>query len=297
MPHIRANSFPCVFVFLFLYRLESYGPSSAHIQVPSQHSRLVGGSPAYPPQHYQQQHPPVYAFFPQPAAFFPLPPPPQNHVQPGYYQQQSSGNWQQNISFQYYPYPQHQQQEQPQPAQAVYPRAPPRQPPQAVFGVGSSAPERRPQRDIVQRATRAGHAMSWGVVKFFRVDLGYGFIVDAHVFIHYTGIAQPSDFRCLSPGERVEYELVWQDGRWQALGLSGLNGVPLLGVSSEEQSATVRRNSPSSSSYNSSPSSPSPPSPPPESATNSASFRRCRERIVPTMPEGLSVVNGRVVRV
>ncbi|GAA5871023.1 hypothetical protein JCM8547_005334 [Rhodosporidiobolus lusitaniae] len=92
-----------------------------------------------------------------------------------------------------------------------------------------------------------------GTVKFFNVQKGFGFIIDditeelagSEVFVHYTGIDQSSGFRCLSPGERVEYILIkgQRKGRLQALRVAGLNGNALLGLSDPRQADAVRRNS------------------------------------------------------
>ncbi|GEM12122.1 cold-shock protein, DNA-binding domain containing protein [Rhodotorula toruloides] len=81
---------------------------------------------------------------------------------------------------------------------------------------------------------------STGTCKFFDVEKGYGFIVDDHsqeikldVFAHYTGVYQKRGFRCLAPGERVEYVLTkLSNGKLQAFRIEGENGEqrPLLPV-------------------------------------------------------------------
>ena len=52
--------------------------------------------------------------------------------------------------------------------------------------------------------------METGLVKWFRQDKGYGFLVKADgadVFLHYTGLAEGEDRR-LQTGDRVAFEQV-----------------------------------------------------------------------------------------
>lgn len=49
-----------------------------------------------------------------------------------------------------------------------------------------------------------------GIVKWFKDDLGYGFIVDENGnnhFVHYTGISSEEKFKKLYPLQMVEFEL------------------------------------------------------------------------------------------
>ncbi|BGP66709.1 hypothetical protein NBRC10513v2_000023 [Rhodotorula toruloides] len=86
---------------------------------------------------------------------------------------------------------------------------------------------------------------STGTCKFFDVEKGFGFIVDDHsqeikldVFAHYTGVDQKRGFRCLAPGERVEYVLTkLSNGKLQAFRIRGENGAPLQGLSNPAQAA------------------------------------------------------------
>ncbi|KAK4331845.1 LOW QUALITY PROTEIN: CSD domain-containing protein [Rhodotorula toruloides] len=86
---------------------------------------------------------------------------------------------------------------------------------------------------------------STGTCKFFDVEKGFGFIVDDHsqeikldVFAHYTGVDQKRGFRCLAPGERVEYVLTkLSNGKLQAFRIKGENGAPLQGLTNPAQAA------------------------------------------------------------
>ncbi|BGO88411.1 hypothetical protein NBRC10512_006976 [Rhodotorula toruloides] len=86
---------------------------------------------------------------------------------------------------------------------------------------------------------------STGTCKFFDVEKGFGFIVDDHnqeikldVFAHYTGVDQKRGFRCLAPGERVEYVLTkLSNGKLQAFRIKGENGAPLQGLANPAQAA------------------------------------------------------------
>lgn len=68
--------------------------------------------------------------------------------------------------------------------------------------------------------------MPTGVVKWFDVKKGFGFIVGADgakdVFVHYSSI-EGDGFRALKDGEEVEYEMTDSDRGPQAQNVRRLN--------------------------------------------------------------------------
>ena len=57
-----------------------------------------------------------------------------------------------------------------------------------------------------------------GKVKWFNAERGYGFIEPEEgedVFVHYSAI-EGKGFRCLEPGQKVEYEVVVSENRREA---------------------------------------------------------------------------------
>ncbi|GAA5893138.1 hypothetical protein JCM6882_003895 [Rhodosporidiobolus microsporus] len=109
-------------------------------------------------------------------------------------------------------------------------------------------PSPRPSPLLTQLGMR-GFVESRGRVRWFDAVKGYGFIEDAHsdelqfrdVFVHYTRIAQSKGYRCLAPGEEVEYTLVQEEegGRLSALGVTGPEHSPVLGRKSPLVAATL----------------------------------------------------------
>ena len=60
--------------------------------------------------------------------------------------------------------------------------------------------------------------MMTGKVKWFNAERGYGFIEPEEgedVFVHYSAI-EGKGFRCLEPGQEVEYEVVESENRREA---------------------------------------------------------------------------------
>lgn len=106
-----------------------------------------------------------------------------------------------------------------------------------------------PDCSVLRQQIQAGeHPRSRGTCKFFNPQTGFGYIIDdradelaTDVFVHFTGIEQSRGFRCLSPGERVEYILTQNSaGRVQALKVVGENGAQLLGLADPVQANRVR---------------------------------------------------------
>ncbi|GAA5876925.1 hypothetical protein JCM3774_000541 [Rhodotorula dairenensis] len=106
-----------------------------------------------------------------------------------------------------------------------------------------------PNWSALRQQIQAGeHPRSRGTCKFFNPQTGFGYIIDdraeelaTDVFVHFTGIEQSRGFRCLSPGERVEYVLTQNSaGRVQALKVVGENGAQLLGLADPVQANRVR---------------------------------------------------------
>ncbi|GAA5969300.1 hypothetical protein JCM8115_006755 [Rhodotorula mucilaginosa] len=106
-----------------------------------------------------------------------------------------------------------------------------------------------PDWSVLRQQIQAGeHPRSRGTCKFFNPQTGFGYIIDdraeelaTDVFVHFTGIEQSRGFRCLSPGERVEYILTQNSaGRVQALKVVGENGAQLLGLADPVQANRVR---------------------------------------------------------
>ena len=57
-----------------------------------------------------------------------------------------------------------------------------------------------------------------GNVKWFNSERGYGFIIKPDgkdLFVHYSAI-ESKGFRCLDPGQKVEYEVVSLNDRLEA---------------------------------------------------------------------------------
>ena len=57
-----------------------------------------------------------------------------------------------------------------------------------------------------------------GKVKWFNAERGYGFIATGEgkdIFVHYTAI-DAKGFRCLEPGQAVQYEVVSSGNRREA---------------------------------------------------------------------------------
>ncbi|KAL8293636.1 hypothetical protein RQP46_000337 [Phenoliferia psychrophenolica] len=108
-----------------------------------------------------------------------------------------------------------------------------------------------PPRTIVMDQLANGAIMRrTGTCKFFDISKGFGFILDDQladvgsrdIFVHYTALLMKSGFRCLSPNEAVEYDLVKATGGgYQALNVCGARGVPLLGLT-EAHSAVQAKN-------------------------------------------------------
>jgi len=75
-----------------------------------------------------------------------------------------------------------------------------------------------------------------GQVKWFNNKLGYGFIKiisdnseDNDIFVHQTHISPAtSEYRSLSTGEYVSFNISGDDGNRQAVDVKGVNGGPLL---------------------------------------------------------------------
>lgn len=58
-----------------------------------------------------------------------------------------------------------------------------------------------------------------GKVKWFSAERGYGFIHSSEgsdVFVHYSGIVAKG-FRCLDEGQSVEYDVIEQENRSEAV--------------------------------------------------------------------------------
>jgi CspA family cold shock protein len=67
--------------------------------------------------------------------------------------------------------------------------------------------------------------MARGVIKWFNLQKGYGFITrggDSDVFLHYSGLAADTD-RHLYPGERVEFDLAAGDKGPKAINVARLD--------------------------------------------------------------------------
>ncbi|KAI8846095.1 cold-shock' DNA-binding domain-containing protein [Chytridium lagenaria] len=82
--------------------------------------------------------------------------------------------------------------------------------------------------------TNAAGMRSYGTVKFFNSQKGYGFIIpddgDLEVFVHHTAILKPDGgFRSLAEGEKVEYDLLQGPKGLHAANVTGPNGLTVLG--------------------------------------------------------------------
>ena len=58
-----------------------------------------------------------------------------------------------------------------------------------------------------------------GKVKWFSAERGYGFINQEDgqdIFVHYSSI-DSKGFRCLTPGQAVQYDLASKDDRLEAI--------------------------------------------------------------------------------
>ncbi|POY75368.1 hypothetical protein BMF94_1598 [Rhodotorula taiwanensis] len=113
----------------------------------------------------------------------------------------------------------------------------------------SKGSAKSPRWGVLRQQIQDGlYPKSCGTCKFFNPQTGFGYIIDdraeelaTDVFVHFTGIEQSRGFRCLSPGERVEYFLTQNSaGRVQALKVVGENGAPLLGLADPVQANRVR---------------------------------------------------------
>ncbi|GAA6026556.1 hypothetical protein JCM8202_002316 [Rhodotorula sphaerocarpa] len=113
----------------------------------------------------------------------------------------------------------------------------------------SATKDLAPRWDVLRQQIQEGeHPRSRGTCKFFNPQTGFGYIVDdraeeigTDVFVHFTGIEQSHGFRCLSPGERVEYFLTQNSaGRVQALKVVGEHGSQLAGLANPVQASRVR---------------------------------------------------------
>ena len=66
-----------------------------------------------------------------------------------------------------------------------------------------------------------------GVVKWFSIGMGYGFIKpddgDRDVFVHITAIER-AGLNTLSEGQRIEYQVVTTRGRQSAENLKAMSG-------------------------------------------------------------------------
>ncbi|BGP12128.1 hypothetical protein JCM10213_004693 [Rhodosporidiobolus nylandii] len=213
-------------------------PLAQHYGYPQQYQSFP---PVYPPTSaslpgfgahapFPSYHPAQYPVQPQaPAHYFP-----RHGAQPPFHphsQQQAFD------SAQYDPYGAH-----PPSGPLVYP--------------SSGQNSRPPKRNTIRKQLDEGKKLqSRGVVKFFDPSRGFGFIIDQHaaelggadVFVHYSRINQPNGFRCLAPGEPVEYTLVsYQPGRYEAFGCTGPDGAAVVGLKHPQQAEIVRRGSDSS---------------------------------------------------
>lgn len=87
-----------------------------------------------------------------------------------------------------------------------------------------------------------------GQVKWFNNKLGYGFIKiisdnseDSDIFVHQTHIAPAtSEYRSLSTGEYVSFNISGEDGNRQAVDVKGVNGGPLLVDNSIRRKPVIR---------------------------------------------------------
>eukprot|EP00241_Pyramimonas_parkeae_P009664 CAMPEP_0114254852 /NCGR_PEP_ID=MMETSP0058-20121206/17229_1 /TAXON_ID=36894 /ORGANISM="Pyramimonas parkeae, CCMP726" /LENGTH=139 /DNA_ID=CAMNT_0001369157 /DNA_START=66 /DNA_END=485 /DNA_ORIENTATION=+ len=90
-------------------------------------------------------------------------------------------------------------------------------------------------RQILSRgmAAAASNPTTVGVVKWFNVEKGFGFIQPADggadVFVHQTSI-HADGFRSLDVGEEVEFRTEEQDGRTRAVDVTGPNGAYVKGA-------------------------------------------------------------------
>ncbi|GAA5893204.1 hypothetical protein JCM6882_003912 [Rhodosporidiobolus microsporus] len=113
---------------------------------------------------------------------------------------------------------------------------------------------------IAERLLDGETIVSRGIVKFFMIQKGYGFIRDQHaddlgtdVFVHYTAIHLKDGFRCLAEGEEVEYTLVkaiekhtavvtgGPKPRFQALGVTGPGGSNVIGANDPKNAEILRQ--------------------------------------------------------
>ncbi|GAA5872353.1 hypothetical protein JCM16303_004488 [Sporobolomyces ruberrimus] len=102
-------------------------------------------------------------------------------------------------------------------------------------------------------ARTRGAVKSWGIVKFFDGNKGWGFILDQSrvpgedVWTHYTNLEIPRGHRFLVSEEVVEYLIVWDTKKSQlkALLVTGLGGTPLLAFSDPTLAASLSKFKPS----------------------------------------------------
>ncbi|GAA5977087.1 hypothetical protein JCM5350_007551, partial [Sporobolomyces pararoseus] len=104
-----------------------------------------------------------------------------------------------------------------------------------------------------EHARTKGAVKSWGIVKFFDGNKGWGFILDQSrvpgedVWTHYTNLEIPRGHRFLVSEEVVEYLIVWDSKKSQlkALLVTGLGGTPLLAFSDPTLAASLTKFKPS----------------------------------------------------
>ncbi|GAA5830676.1 hypothetical protein JCM3766R1_003384 [Sporobolomyces carnicolor] len=104
-----------------------------------------------------------------------------------------------------------------------------------------------------EHARTKGAVRSWGIVKFFDGNKGWGFILDQSrvpgedVWTHYTNLEIPRGHRFLVSEEVVEYLIVWDSKKSQlkALLVTGLGGTPLLAFSDPTLAASLTKFKPS----------------------------------------------------
>ncbi|GAA6006948.1 hypothetical protein JCM11491_001451 [Sporobolomyces phaffii] len=119
-------------------------------------------------------------------------------------------------------------------------------------------PPRRKKKSLVrlcaeEHARTRGAVKSWGIVKFFDGNKGWGFILDQSrvpgedVWTHYTNLEIPRGHRFLVSEEVVEYLIVWDTKKSQlkALLVTGLGGTPLLAFSDPILAASLSKFKPS----------------------------------------------------
>jgi CspA family cold shock protein len=102
-----------------------------------------------------------------------------------------------------------------------------------------------------------------GLVKWFNNKVGYGFITEIEgdkreIFVHYSEIkVNESQYKYLVQGEYVEFRIVKstnENHEWQAVGVSGMKGGPVMCETKWISRSTNNENvSPSNEEVNSKP--------------------------------------------